>query len=101
MPIQFNFQPPAKALKELGESMVAVEQALRRAICGAMGVPARYFRQGYKPAEHLPERWWGEHIESYVYRCPEALDNPTVRWEYQVYILSAPLRWWHRLWKGK
>lgn len=95
------FNRSVAAFQALGDSIVEADAALRRAICSALGVPARYFRSGYKPAEHLPERWFGEHIESYVYRCPESLDNPTIRWEYQVYILSTPLRLWRRWWSGK
>jgi hypothetical protein len=41
----------------------------------------------------------GESITDYLERNPHKIDNPDIRWEYQVHIWTAPIRWWKAIFK--
>jgi hypothetical protein len=40
-----------------------------------------------------------ESITDYLERNPHKIDNPDIRWEYQVHIWTAPIRWWKAIFK--
>lgn len=61
-------------------------------IARAFGIPSHYFDTVTKPPRwHRRDKeaiiHWGKRLEKMG-----LLDNPAIRWEYQKYILSTPLR---------
>lgn len=54
---------------------------------------------GFKNLWRSLPRLESESIMDYVYRNPNALDNPDVRWEYQAWVWSTPIRLLRRVLK--
>lgn len=59
------------------------------------------FDPAYKPEPYHWQRYFNEALLKWVTRLFERglLDDPEIRWAYQKTILSAPVKWWNKLFR--
>lgn len=87
----------AEPMNKLGEAIAELGQSFATAYIEA-------FEAIMPPIHTIVKAYWelrlpGESITDYLERNPHKIDNPDVRWEYQVHIWTAPIRWWETIFK--
>ena len=89
-------------------SLVEPMGQLRDAIIEAAHTIATSYLEAFgiimPPIQTIVKAYWelrlpNESITDYLQRNPHKIDNPDIRWEYQVHILSAPIRWLKTIFK--